>query len=239
MIDVHSHILPNIDDGARNVEISVKMLEISAQSGVSDIIATPHFKPRISNDINLFYQQRGESYGVLMQQISVRNELPRVHLGAEVTICVDMSKMEGLNRLCIAGTDYMLTELDMNSFGSWVFHTLFEIQAKQSVKPIIAHIDRYLPYFKGADIENLMNVGCPVQLNASALFDRAVKKDVIKLINKYPEQICLVGSDCHDTVKRSPDLKKFIAKADKLLGDGFIDYITACSKKLLSGKSIY
>ena len=239
MIDVHTHILPGIDDGSQSVETSIEMLEMLANYDVSDVVATPHFKPRVNDDIDKFIAMRNESYSKLMGAIAGRNDLPRIRLGAEATICVDMARMHNLNRLCIEGTEYILTELDINSFGGWVFNTLFEMRVKQSVIPIIAHIDRYIHVLRRDTIRKIMELGCPVQFNTSALFHRSVRKEMIALVREYPAQICLVGTDCHDTVYRKPDLQKFISKADKYLGPGFLNYVEDRSQKLIEGKLIY
>ncbi len=239
MIDAHSHILPAIDDGAQNVETSVALLQMLARQGVSDVIATPHFKPSMDADIESFLKARSEAYNELMSAISGRSDLPRIILGAEASICVEMADIEELGKLCIEGTGYMLTELDMSSFGSWVFNTLYEIRLKREITPIIAHIDRYIHVLRRDTIKELMALGLPVQVNLSGLFHRSVRKDLINLIHTYPDQICLVGSDCHDAVYRKPEFDKFSRKADKLLGEGFLGYVEDRSKKLISGKIIY
>ncbi len=239
MIDVHTHILPALDDGAEDVRTSVAMLEMLAEQGVREVIATPHFKPSLSIDIDRFISSRDESYRVLMQHIGSRNDLPNIRLGAEATVCVEMAQLEGLNRLCIEGTKYMLTEIDISSFGSWVYNTLFEVRLKQSVTPIIAHIDRYIDVLRHDAIRNIMELGCPVQFNVTALFHRSVRKKLIALIDSYPDQICLIGTDCHDLTGRRPELDKFMKKADKYLGKGFINYVNKRSQMLIDGKLIY
>ena len=239
MIDVHTHILPGIDDGAQDVKTSVAMLEMLARQGVTDVIATPHFKPRFETDINNFLTERNNAYGKLMQSIGGRADLPKIRLGSEVTLCVDMAQMNDLPRLCIEGTGYMLTELDIHSFGSWVFNSLYEIRLKQSITPIIAHIDRYIHVLRRDAISDLMALGCPVQFNVSALLHRAVRKDMIALIDRYPDQICLIGTDCHDIVYRKPEIDKFVKKADKYLGEGFLNYDDKRANMLINGKLIY
>ncbi len=239
MIDVHSHVLPGIDDGAKDVNTSVAMLEILARQGVTEVVATPHFKPRFDAETDTFLSARKEAYDELMQHTFGRTDLPKVRLGAEVTICVEMAQMNDLPRLCIEGTDYLLTEIDINSFGSWTYNTLYEMRIKQSVTPIIAHIDRYIHVLRHSAIKDLIDLGCPVQFNASALLHRSIRKDMINLIERYPEQICLVGSDCHDTVYRKPEFDKFLKKADKYLGEGFTGFLEDRASKLLAGKVIY
>ncbi len=239
MIDVHTHVLPAIDDGADSVETAVLLLEMLGKQGITDVIATPHFKPSVSGDIGAFIARRSQAYDSLMSQLAGRSDLPQIHLGAEATICVEMAEMDDLNKLCIEGTSYILTELDMSSFGSWVYNTLYEMRIKQSVTPIIAHIDRYIHILRKSAIDDIIKLGCPVQFNISGLFHRSVRKDLVNLIHRYPEQICLVGSDCHDMLYRKPEWTKFTRKADKMLGDGFLGYIYDRSSKLINGKLIY
>ncbi len=238
MIDIHTHILPGIDDGAESITESIAMLEMLSKQGVSDVVATPHFKPSLDDTVEQFLERRDASYKALMEAVGGRSDLPKIHLGAEATICVDMADIKGLDRLCIEGTRYILIELDISSFGSWVFNTLFEIGVEQQVTPIIAHIDRYIHVLRRDTIKDLMALGCPVQMNISALFHHSVRFDLIKLIREYPDQICLVGSDCHDTVYRKPEWVKFARKSEKKIGEGYMEFIEDRSRRLLDGKEI-
>lgn len=239
MIDVHAHILPAMDDGAKDVPVSVAMLKMLAEQGVTDVIATPHFNPRYNDSIEQFLTYRERSYKELSSSIAGINDLPRIRLGAEATVCVDMAKFPDIGKLCIEGTRYMLTEIDIRSFGDWFYNTVFEIRTKHDIIPIIAHIDRYIGILRSRTIIKILELGCVVQFNASAFLNGAVRRKLIPLIRQYPEQICLVGSDCHNTGTRKPRFDKFVQKADKYMGEGFLNYIEKRSKMLLEGKLIY
>lgn len=239
MIDVHTHILPAIDDGATNVAVSVNMLKMLDRQGVTDVVATPHFKPSFISSVDRFLLERDKSHKLLLNDISGMSNLPRVRLGAEVTLCVDMARLENLERLCIEGTPYLLVEFDISSFDNWVYNTLFEIRVRRYVIPIIAHIDRYFGVLRHETIKKIMDLGCPTQFNASSLIKLATRAKTVNLIREYPEQICLVGSDCHDVIWRKPEMDKFAAKADKIVGEGFLDYLQNRSQAMLDGKIIY
>ena len=81
MVDFHSHILPGIDDGAKDVETSVKMLELAKSQGIHTIIATPHYYPN-KKKLEDFLSARAESYKILMDYVSANNiDIPKIVLG--------------------------------------------------------------------------------------------------------------------------------------------------------------
>lgn len=238
MIDIHSHILPNIDDGAKNVAESVKMLQMLKSQGVTDVVVTPHFKPSTGISIEKFLELRRQSYALLRDAIEGRTDVPDIHLGAEVTICVEMAEMEGLDRLCIDGTRYILIELDCATFGDWVYNTLFSLSVKHSVTPIIAHIDRYFGIIKDEKIKRLTDLRYPIQFNAESFLYYRSRKKLIKLISHCPEQFCFVGTDCHSSTDRKPNMDEFEKKANKFLGLGFLAYLEDMSRDMINGKII-
>ena len=82
ILDIHSHILPGVDDGAADLNESVKLLEALFEQGVTDVVATPHFYP-MDEDIDSFKDRIGRAYLRLWEKSEGRN-LPNIYLGAEV-----------------------------------------------------------------------------------------------------------------------------------------------------------
>ena len=82
MIDIHSHILPNIDDGSKSIEESVNLLSILNEQGITEVIATPHFYPHLDN-LEEFSEQRQYQFEELSEAIKDKN-LPKIYLGCEI-----------------------------------------------------------------------------------------------------------------------------------------------------------
>ena len=105
LIDFHSHILPGADHGSANAKTTEKQLSLIRKEPVAKIVATPHFYPHQDN-LSSFVKKREES---VRQLVSVINfDVPEIFLGAEVLLCPGLDQMNGLERLCIEGTNTCL-----------------------------------------------------------------------------------------------------------------------------------
>ena len=133
MIDWHSHILPKLDDGSKNLDEALELLRILSEQGVNTVIATPHF---YANDESLerFLERREESYKSLCEALPENS--PKLLLGAEVCYYPGISRLDGLEKLCIEGTRLLLLEMP---FEHWTEHTIRE------VRELAAQVDAYLP----------------------------------------------------------------------------------------------
>ena len=106
MVDIHTHILPGIDDGATDKDISLSLLKILEDDGVSDVVLTPHFYSD-SENIEQFIQRRNQAYSELK---SVYKGNINLHLGAEVYLSRYIANYDDLTELCIDKTKYILVE---------------------------------------------------------------------------------------------------------------------------------
>ena len=107
VIDFHSHILPEIDDGSRNVETSIGMLRMCREQGVDIMIATPHFYAD-SNRVERFVENRKNAYDKVMAENA---DIPHIMMGAEVAFFDGISRAERVDALTIEGTNIMLLEM--------------------------------------------------------------------------------------------------------------------------------
>ena len=107
-IDFHSHILPGIDDGSRNIEESVALLDMMAEDGVDIVCATPHY---YSHEISIdkFVERRNNAYERLKPHL--KDNHPKILLGAEVLYNHSLVQCDDLSKLCLQGTDYLLWEM--------------------------------------------------------------------------------------------------------------------------------
>ena len=217
MIDWHSHVLPQIDDGSRSIEESIALLEMLSGQGVDTVIATPHF---YANDESLehFLERRRESYQKLCAVLP--EGLPRILLGAEVSYYSGISRLEGLCELCIEGTRLLLLEMP---FAKWTDHTVREvisIASRGDVTVILAHIERYIDMQNDGVFDTLLEYGVIMQVNASFFNRGPSKRRALKLLAKGRIQV--IGSDTHNITSRPPTLDSAYRVIEKKFGKDFV-----------------
>lgn len=205
LMDIHSHILPCVDDGPRDIETSLSILEMMKAQGITDVIATPHF---IATEENLEeYMQRVDDSYATLSSIAKDKDLPNIILGSEVFYFNGIGKSQSIKQLCINGSEYLLLELPNYSITSYILNNIKELKENLRVTPIIAHIERYYHERGFRNLLKLINNGTVLaQVNATSLLDSPHKKAVLKLIKKG--YISFIATDAHSIVNRPPVLDK-------------------------------
>ena len=145
MLDLHCHILPGIDDGAKNPDVSLELLEEEKKQGVEAITFTPHFH---INRISLedFLRARKHSYNKLMSVPEVADLGIRFKLGAEIYFSTKLNEIE-LDDLCFTDTNYLLIEFPTDERPYGLTHTLIDI-INRGYQPILALSVFYLGSYK-------------------------------------------------------------------------------------------
>ncbi|MBQ8941521.1 MAG: capsular polysaccharide biosynthesis protein [Firmicutes bacterium] len=232
MIDFHSHILPKIDDGSKSCDMSLEMLKTSYDYGIRTMVATPHFYIS-QNEAEQFCKRRAGSYEALSKRIAEADTpLPDIILGAEVYYFRGISKYPKLDMLKIGGTDHILLEMPFERWNDKMLNEIAEIKEEFGITPVMAHLDRYIDFQKGTDnIERLLAMDVYVQLNADAFepfFGRGRYLNMVK-----DGVVSALGSDCHNTDSRRPNLDRCFSLITKKCGEQAVDNIMDRSKKLL------
>ncbi len=205
IIDFHSHILPGADHGSSSVETSMAQLNMAKNAGVTRLIATPHFYPH-RHTLEKFLTRREAAFKALSAQLS--DGMPEVVLGAEVLVCPGFENFEGIEQLCINGTNYMLVELPFSNFNEEYAFTVKKIM-KKGIEVVLAHVDRYPP----KDIELMIDMGVKyMQINAESISGLFKNKNVMKWIKEG--RVVALGSDIHGEDKKA--YSKFIKAKDVL-----------------------
>ena len=229
IIDFHSHILPGIDDGSKDIEMSRQMLTASHKQHIDTMVATPHFyADRMS--IDAFLHRREYAYQSIIDDAD--DEEIYLIKGAEVAFFSGMSHAERLEELRIGDTNLILIEMP---FREWTDRDIKEIwQIRQrGLQPIMAHLERFYPYQKKNDmIESLLEQPVYVQINAESLFDFWGKRKALKLFKEGDAH--LLGSDCHNTKDRIQNLAKAREVLAKKLGSGILHEIDGLGADLLT-----
>lgn len=234
MIDTHSHILPGLDDGSRNIDESIAMLKILKEQGITHVIATPHFKMTDkSNSIDEFITKRNESYQELKNEIDRQGlDLPKIFLGAEVLLTMDFVEAKNKEKLCIENTNIMLIELPYYEWQSWILRMLSDLCNDNNIEPIIAHADRYVDFISSDMFDKLFNLGYKTQVNAEFVDNKARIKRLKKWLKSG--QICYIGSDSHGTDFRPPTFDSYFNKIKKVAGEAFINNVSKHSTELIN-----
>ena len=223
IIDLHSHILPQVDDGSDSLETSLAMLEKEAEQGVRHVVLTPHFYADRDNPVK-FLNRRDEAVDRLAAAIYGREDLPKLYLGAEVAYYKGMSESEALQKLCIGDSKFIMVELPMRRWGNDVFDELSNIPKRLGLTPVIAHVERYITAFNADKIiSRLEETPLRLQVNSSFFLQKNTVKLAARLLKN--ERIHLIGTDCHNMTSRPPTLGTAVAEIEQRLGYDALDWI--------------
>lgn len=167
MTDLHCHILPAIDDGAKNAKVSMELLRMQNDAGITDIVCTPHFNPD-SQNLEDFIDKRYRSARYLADYV-FRSELPvRLKFGAEVRISPTILDLDFLP-LCFQKTKVMLLEMPRTLRPQWDTNIIYQLTLG-GVIPLIAHIERYPYVQKNPNIAlDWIEAGAYLQVNADSI----------------------------------------------------------------------
>lgn len=189
-IDFHAHILPGCDHGSKNLQESLEQLDLAWDAGVGIVCATPHFYPQ-RESLSDFLMRRSRCWEKLCPNLS--SERPQVRLGAEVLICSGMERMDGIEKLCLEGTNLLLLEMPFTRWSKNVKETALAIADRKDVQVVLAHIDRY----DAEDVYELMSEGIKAQINVENLCRQLKGHQLRNMITRG--EVFAVGSDIHGT----------------------------------------
>lgn len=216
IFDIHCHILPAVDDGARSEESTKRMLKIAAKEGITAIVATPHFACGRSEDKRQDIIQKYQMVSEWWKEYSPKKKF---YLGNELFYSEGI--VEALRQgkaLTMNGTKYVLVEfptyIDFRSLKKGVQSLLYA-----GYYPIVAHVERYECLVKKEKIQELIELGAYIQVNATAILGKhgfRAKFYVTKLLKQ--SLVHFVASDAHDSRERAPELKECALYLKKKLG---------------------
>ena len=192
MIDIHNHIIPNIDDGSDSLELSRELLNGAIDEGITDICITPHFmkhgpyKVRKKELLDLFEQFKED-----VSDLNVN-----LYLGNELYIDRELDELLAEDEVCtMNGSDYVLIEFPFEEYKRDFDEYLYNVSL--SYKIIIAHPERYKYVREKPDfVDRWLREGYFLQSNSTFMLSRDSKKTVFDLIEKG--KLSFIASDCHD-----------------------------------------
>ena len=232
IVDFHSHVLPAVDDGSSSVAQSIEMLKMEGEQGITHVIATPHFYPQHDAPEN-FLARRKEAESLLRAEMQRHEGLPQVTVGAEIYYFRGISDSDFLRDLTIGNTNCVLIEMPGTKWTESMYTDLADIYHKQGLIPVIAHIDRYVSLFSARQIAlELAQLPVYVQANADSFVEFPMSQCMLWMLRNG--MIHLLGSDCHNTGSRAPNLSAAITRIEKKLGNDAIMHICTCQQEILS-----
>ena len=231
MIDFHTHILPEVDDGSDSLETSIAMLRAEAAQGIQRVVATPHFYAQHDTP-EKFLVRRAEAECRLREEMAKYPGLPELSIGAEVYFFPGISNSDILQELTIDKKRCIIVEMPMSAWTDRMFRELEGIYTKQGLTPIVAHVDRYIAPFHTHRIpQRLQELPVLVQANADFFLHRSTKRMALRMLRE--EQIHLLGSDCHDLTGRKPNLGDAVEVISRSLGADILEHIQLHQKEVL------
>ncbi len=212
MIDVHSHIIPFVDDGSKAMRISLAMLYDEIKSGVTEVILTPHYR---ENKYDAPIDVVVKNFNLLQDEVRKCEMSIKLHLGREISVD-DRHKdyIKGGNFISLANTYYVLLEFPFNDKTD-IDDVCYEVKLMGYI-PVIAHVERYSYFRDYAAIEALKDSGVLIQTNAAAIVGDTSRKEraFVKGLLKR-KLVDLVGSDIHSTrINHMAEAYRKVAKKD-------------------------
>ena len=202
MVDIHTHILPMVDDGAKTMEDAVALLGMAWEDGIRGLILTPHYRGRFKADA----QKIAEIFEDLVDVAGERYPGMALYLGNEVYYkegvmgALEEGRIRSLN-----GSRYVLLEFDNVMLRNQILNGVSEV-IRYGYTPIIAHLERYDLFQKDRElVELVLDMGALIQLNAGSVLGRnglRTKWFCRGLLKKG--QVHFIASDAHDPVRRTP-----------------------------------
>lgn len=209
MIDFHTHILPAVDDGSKDIEMTRQMLEMESSMGVRHVVATPHFYAHRMS-VEDFIKRRTESFEGIKHMSGI-DGLPEITMGAEVYYFEGIGNADKLPELAIEGTQSLLVEMPFSHWDEHVYRDIDNLIDHKGYRVILAHIERYPEFqkrqmFGKSVLERVLELPLIFQINASSFYiDKKRLRFCSRLIESGADII--IGSDCHNVTIRKPDIE--------------------------------
>jgi len=231
MIDWHSHVLPEMDDGSRGVDESIAMLKALKEQGADCVIATSHF---YANDesVNEFLKRREKSYATLYERLT--SDMPRIVCGAEVRYYPGIGRMPDLELLKIEDTNLLLLEMPIIKWTEYTVKELTQLSSTRNMTVILAHIERYLPMQCHDVWERLLSSGILMQVNSGFFNGIRNKNKALRLLANG--MIHFIGSDCHNMTTRAPNLGETYEFIERKFGEDFVYQMNEYGYSMLEHK---
>ncbi|MDO4174413.1 MAG: hypothetical protein Q4D42_06580 [Eubacteriales bacterium] len=218
-IDMHTHVLPKIDDGAADAEAAFQMLKKSYEEGVKILVATPHYHCQAGED---WEERRQTAYRQVCDMAAQIGSDMQILLGAELFYESQLlEELKRTNNLTLNHTKFVLVEFSLDVNYLYIKNAMRALQAI-GYFPVLAHVERYPALTRIDRIEELADMGIKIQVNAESVTGKNgwhLKRHLMKLMRQ--DLIDLVATDAHDTEKRPAGMHACVKYLTRKMG---VDY---------------
>lgn len=231
MIDMHTHILPGMDDGSPDPDYSIRMLRRQAQQGVDVVCGTSHYYAN-QNSITTFCERRAVAMRKLMEALPENEALPRLIPAAEIAYFSGIGEHPGMERLCIQGSKTLMLEMPFNEWSDFVVEEVSTLVLDRGFRVVLVHPERFCAS-KGnrKKIQQMEELPVALQVNAGTLLHWRTRKLGLELLRET--QIPLLGSDCHNLTSRIPNLEEGRRVVEQKLGKDFLNKMDENARHLI------
>ena len=232
MIDVHSHILPNIDDGSRSIEETFNLIKEAKEAGFEGIVCTSHY---MENYYETNIPEREVWINAIHENLENKNIDMNLYLGNEIYMSDNIIELlEDGKATTMNDTSYVLFELPMNAEPMNLYDMVYEMQ-QYKIVPILAHPERYS--FVQTDPEliyDLIDKGVLMQANYGSIIGQYGKKAQM-IVQKFLENnmIHMLGTDVHRQNTIYPKIPEIILELKSLIGEEKVKELTTINPELV------
>jgi protein-tyrosine phosphatase len=245
MIDIHAHILPGIDDGAKNLEQSLQMARMAVEDGITVMVATPHlFKGRTIDLSQLNTKEKILQHVAKLRQKLYEEKIPlEIFPGCDFPLSFEALQLldDGQALTINDANRYLLLELPETSLPPATEEICFYLQSK-GITPIITHPERHMIIQDMPQkLKRLIDLGCLVQVTGNGLtggFGRRVKKIARQLLKLG--YVHLLATDAHDAKARPPVLSQAVMELSRLVGESRAQaMVNDLPEKIIAGEPCF
>ena len=238
IVDMHCHILPGLDDGAKNEQETLEMLKIAYEEGIRVIIATPHHHKKRGICTCRQYKEALEKTRKLAYEIDPGF---RIIPGMEVYFDQDViNKLQNKNLQTMGNSQYLLVEFSPDAESVYIRQSMQQIEM-EGYTPILAHVERYSSLLESIeDVKDLVDMGVYIQVNAGSITGdsgRTVKRFTKQLLERH--LVHFVGTDAHSSGRRRPKIKECAEYVSKKFGEDYAkDLFQRNGMRVIKNKTI-
>ena len=234
MIDIHTHILPNIDDGSRSIEETFNLIKEAKNAGFDAIVSTSHY-------MEGYYEtntpEREVWLNAIYENLQAKNIDIQLYMGNEIYMTENMIKiLEEGKASTINDTSYVLFEMPLNVEPLNLYDIIYEMQ-QYKIVPILAHPERYSFIQKEPElIYDLIEKGVLMQANYGSIIGQYGEKAQM-IVKKFFENnmIHLLGTDVHRQNTIYPRIPQILSEINELIGEEKLRELTTINPRLVLG----
>lgn len=231
MIDFHSHIIPNVDDGSKSVEETFKMINEARQVGFEAIISTSHY---IESSYESNVSEREVWINALQESLNKENIDLKLYLGNEIYFTDNIIRLlEEGKATSINNSNYVLFEFPLNTKPMNIYDVVYDMIGAKIV-PVLAHPERYAFVQKEPElIYDLIQSGVLMQANYTSILGRYGEKAQL-IVRKFFENnmIHFLGSDVHKPGTIYPHVPDAITEIGAIVGEKKLEELTTINPRL-------